>query len=36
MSVYVATGNINGILVRKFLGSQSHERGRRQYEDAVG
>jgi hypothetical protein len=35
MSLYVETGNVNGILVRKFLGSQSHERRRRQYEDAV-
>jgi len=36
MSLYVETGNIIGILVRKFLSSQSHERRMRQYEDAVG
>jgi len=36
MSLYVETGNVNGILVRKFLSSESRERRRRQYEDAVG
>jgi len=35
MSLYVEAGNVNVILVRKFHSSQSHERRRRQYEDAV-
>ena len=36
MSLCVETGNVNGILVRKFLSSLSLERRRIQYEDAVG